>query len=202
MSRNPTPTDSLDTDPTSIMIGCPAESLVRVQVPAPITPDPGAILVRLPIIWYVRSKSVTVIACIYPAAVRRQPRIKEVIIVFIGLRDALTLIFFSSLRRRSIYLTFDGPSRRSRYRNECCRQIVRSSAVPDNPPFVVDSVGDVQGNEPGLVQIFGDRVQLHQLAFTIKECSFLIGAPAVANDVIRIIDSSRKTRFLVARQSP
>src|SRR4029077_11982748 len=129
MAWYPAPAGTANSCPSSVMVRCPAETLVRVPIPSAIGPDPVPILVRPPIVGYAWPKTVTVVARLHPAAFRRQIRVKDIIIVLIGLRNTLALIsllrlellLVSNLRSRSRRLLLDSSGRALRHRHKCCR---------------------------------------------------------------------------------
>jgi hypothetical protein len=98
-------------------------------------------------------ETVTIITGIYPVAfVGRQPVIKNVIVVLIRFRNRLPLAetLRPGLRRNRLPL-FTAPFGHCDKRGG---QIVGRGPVSNNPPFVVDAISYIQGNESSLREIF------------------------------------------------
>ena len=86
MARYPDPSFAIDKNPAPIMIGCPAETLVGVPIPSPVSIVPMAIRVGMPVRSTdrnLRLKDVTVRVIVIPLAVIRQLVVEDIITVFV-----------------------------------------------------------------------------------------------------------------------
>jgi hypothetical protein len=86
MTRYPDPSLAVDENPAAIMIRCPAETLVGVPIPSPVSIVPMAIRVGMPVRSTdrnLRLKDVNVRVIVIPLAVICQLVVEDIVAVFV-----------------------------------------------------------------------------------------------------------------------